>query len=464
MEMSRATLWLCVASLLCSHRVLGEDQHVLFLGNSFSFFNGGGPGVWHQYKQIAEACIPDFHVYYQHDAHAAWTLNMASKDPKAIKEVRDGVYDLLIIQDQSGLNELEEGLESVKNWFAPQARDHHARLGLYQTWSSPKYFSNLTGGTEFLKAYYTQASNLAKAQGADVVTARAGEAFLRVLRDKFDYDFQIPDFHKLYFLDFNHPSYIGHNLAAWTMVLSFNREKFTDKGCDATRVPNVAGQSTDWKFMFAQIACELAGLCPQTEYNPPNPPLEGILGDLQGDWVRKKKMPAELCHTVESSDCTFLETWRVNGTWVYQISQEGNYTEAGVAMIHKELVHHLHVAGDSVKMIPEMSLVHQVKDGKVWFEDCLVLTRPYKAKTATIDECWCMGGGQWKDYQGSDCGSYAAMVEKGYEPYSVCNRGGTGGVTAMNACPGCGKCHIPWVATLMMDDQEEERRLSAVHV
>lgn len=442
------------------HSFFAEDQHVLFLGNSYSFFNGGGPGIWDQYKHIAEACIPGFHVYYQQQSAAAWTLAMFAQDAEAKHKVADGVYDLLVIQDQSTLMELEGGLDAVKNWFGPQARKHGALLGLYETWASPSLGNNLTAWTVFLEAYYEKAAKLARAQGAEVVIARAGEAFHEVLKDKFNYDWQMPEFHKLYFSDYNHASFLGHNLAAWTMVLSFNRHRFTETGCDAHRVPNVANQNDDWKFMFAQIACELADVCPKKEVKWPEPPMTGLLLQLQGEWIRKKTLPEEVCQP--GAHCTFLEIWRVNGTLVTQTTKEGRYDQDHVEMYTQELTHYLKVDGDTVKLMPEMSHVHQVKDGKVWFDDCMVLTRPEKKNTAQVDECWCMGDGTWKDYDSATCDTYATNIAHGAIPVNICKKEG-GGIAAENACLACGKCHIPWLFELIMQkDAPEDRRLEFV--
>eukprot|EP00930_Biecheleria_cincta_P057772 TRINITY_DN43651_c0_g1_i1.p1 TRINITY_DN43651_c0_g1~~TRINITY_DN43651_c0_g1_i1.p1 ORF type:complete len:466 (+),score=70.86 TRINITY_DN43651_c0_g1_i1:41-1399(+) len=441
----------------CAVMAFAEEQRVLFVGDSFSFVNGG---VWRQYKTIAEACIPGLHVSYAQSSEGARTLAMASADPAARKLVHDMQYDILVVQDQSSLEELEEGLEAIKEWLSPAAKQHEALLGLYETWASP-YMVNITAGTLWLKAFYEKAATIARGQGAEVAIARAGEAFLKFLDEECGHDWQDPAFHTLYAGDFQHPSYLGHNLVAWTMVLSFNAKRFEHgKGCDASRVPDVPGQSKDWKPTFARIACELSGVCSKQAKSSSHKELRGQALKLQGHWVRQRKLPLPQaqCNRTDH-DCTYLEQWAINGTSVTQIGKSANWTLNGATLVTKERTHYLHVLDDdNVKMIPDMSFVKQISDNKVWFSDCVVLTRAEKADLSMVDECWCVDNAAWQDLDGRDCAWWESYVDKNnYDPSMYCNKLMNGHAAAMLSCPGCGKCSVP-------DERKEARQLTSVHI
>lgn len=422
--------------LYCTHEAFAENQHIVFIGNAFSSVNGG---IWRQYKQVAEGCIPGLNVSYEHRSDVSWTLSQATQDPSTHALVSDGQYDVLVIQEQGQLEGMEEGLDAVENVFAPAAKKHGAVLGVFETWASP-FMVNLTAGTQWLKAYAEKAANLASGTGSEVIVARAGEAFYEILKDTCDYDWQSSYYRTLFDSDLLHPSELGHNLVAWSMVLSFNAERFDDNGCDASKVPSVHGQDEVQKSKFARIACELAGVCSKSRDAPPTP-LNGLASKLQGEWVRRKQLPISQGQCT-SNNCTYLETWVINGQWVTQVSKDVNFTGGDAKMVTKESKHYLRIIGsNSVKMIPEMALVEDISDSKVLFDDCTVLTRADSAEDADIDECWCVGTDKWRDKDGRSCDWWEDYVGKnGYDPSMYCLQKMDWGAMATTICPGCGKC------------------------
>jgi len=415
---------------------VAEQQNVLFLGNSFSFVSSG---VWTQYKTIAEACIPGLQVSTTFQGQGAETLRMAGEDLATVSMVRDGHYDILVLQDQSEL--AESGYDAVKHVFAPQAKAHGALLGLYETWATPDADGkNLTQGTLLRKGYYEILAKVAREVGAEVAMARGGEAFDKVMKSVGG-DWEYPTFLHLLSGDYDHPSELGLNLVAWTMVLSFNRKRFPTTGCDTSKVPNAPGQSDEQKIFYAKIACELAGVCPPEAAGavaPVVPPGCKAGVGLQGEWVRKLKLPASECGG--SSDCTYLENWVVSGTQVTQYAREG-------AKLHSLRVSQYGTDLCYVKLLPMFAYIKRLTQTKVMFNDCQVWTRKANAAEATVDECWCVSSGLWKDAAGDTCAAYEQGQPKGQDYY--CDSTGEDRVSmfrsvrAWETCPGCQRCTEP---------------------
>lgn len=443
------TLLWKLALFHCAHGAFAETQRVVFIGNAFSSYNGG---IWRQYKQVAEACIPGLNVSYEHRSDVSWTLSQATQDRSTHALVSDGQYDILVIQEQGQLEGMEEGLEAVKNVFGPAAKTHGAVLGVFETWASP-FMVNLTAGTMWLKAYAEKAANLASGTGAEVIIARAGQAFYEILKNTCDYDWQSSYYRALFDDDLLHPSELGHNLVAWNMVLSFNAKRFDGNGCDASKVPNVDGQDEAQKSKFARVACELAGICSKPQ-DAPHASLNGLASKLQGEWIRRKQLPLAQ-GPCTSSNCTYLEKWVVGGQWMTQVSKDVNFTGDSAKMITRESKHYLRMIGNnSVKMIPEMALVEEITDSKVLFTDCTVLTRPDSAENAEVDECWCVGTEAWRDKDGRSCDWWEDYVGKNdYDPSMYCLQKMDWGEMATTICPGCGKCKA-----------RASRELRAMHV
>lgn len=425
-----------VAFLLSASMVFAEKQEVLFIGNSFSFVNGG---IWTQYKSVAEACVPGLQVSTTFKGAGAETLSQASRDPAILAALNGGGYDILVLQDQSEL--AEDGNDAVQKVFAPQAQRHGALLSLYQTWATPDADGrNLSQGTAVRKQYYDGLARVAQRSGAKVAVARAGEAFQEVL-ESVSLDYEHPEFLSLLADDYDHPSLLGLNLVAWVMVLSFNARSFSASGCDPNKVPLVPGQSDEQKSSFARIACELAGIC-QKRPALPSQPLCGAAADLQGEWVRKRTAPEckdEPRNSSSSVPCTYIEKWVVSGTQVTQISR-------GIQKQHRLRVGQY---GDlcTVKLLPTFAYVRQITESKVLFNDCMVWTRTWRANVAEPDECWCVSAQTWTDNGGNACSSYEP-VRRSQSKLS-CENIGSVHVTrfralrAWEACPGCERCSPP---------------------
>jgi len=430
---------------------VAKDQRVLFVGNSFSFVSGG---VWAQYKTITEACLPGMRVTMTFEGAGGRTLHESAMDPATRTAVMSGQYDLLVLQDQSEM--VEDATADVREFYAPQAIKHGASIGFYETWATPGADGkNLTGGTMMRKSYYESLKVAAVSSGATAFIARAGEAFLEVLKDQ-GYDWELPGFLNLLAEDMDHPTALGLNLVAWVMTMRFNNPSFTSDGCDASRVPNAHGQSDDMKARFARIACELAYICPRAP-RPPPPKLCDVVAAMQGEWVSKSKVAPYECNSLQLSgtpwlrpDCTYTDTWVVNGTEITQTSKgETKQHFLRMAQYGRMCI---------VKLIPAFAYVAALYEDKVQFNDCSVWTRRKYASTAVLDECWCSKTDSWRDASGDACGAYAEGQRKGDGTY--CESEGSEHIskfnllTASQACPACGRCTMP------PPDDASERRLT----
>jgi len=415
--------------------VAAQEQRALFIGNSFSYVQGG---VWAQYESIAEYCVPGLQVSVTSNAVGARTLSMSIAGPPA-EMVKSGGYDLLVLQDQSDL--MISGTSAVHDFFAPEAARHKATVGFYETWAKPVTGSNFTTGTLWRKAVYEKYAEISRDAGVPrVLIARVGEAFSKVL-ELYSGDTDEPAFNALYDIDREHPSLLGINLAAWVMVLAFNSDRFQAGGCDSSRVPLVPGQTEQQKRTFASIACWLSDLCPDPARAPlPSQQLCKTARALQGRWVQNKTSAEAHCATAAGqklpADCTHLVEWEVSDTSVTRRA-EGKVES-----------HNLRIRDYgwfcSVKLTPELVYVSKTTANKILFNDCQVWTRSGSEAVAKPNECMCIQTSSWKDGEGNTCDVYESGQPK-HDPTS-CNWGSGGIVSqskrlrAWQACPGCQRC------------------------
>lgn len=406
------------------------DQRVLFIGNSFSYVEGG---VWTQYKTIAEGCIPGLIVKTDFNAVGGRSLAMASGDPGARHQVEAGDYDILVLQDHSNLIDHDDGNFTIHEFYGPQAKQHNATVGMYQTWAKPDQ-GNFTATTLWRARVYEDYAQTAKAAGANVIVAQAGEAFLQMLQFYND-DTDWPAFRALYARDGSHPSALGINLVAWVMVMAFNVGILPAGGCDPQRVPLAPRQNDQQRQQFFQIACQLAGMCPTQAPTAP-PPLCKAAQAMQGNWLHNKTG----CNTGKDerklATCIHLQYWKVSGRAV----TGGDGSQA----------HSLRVRDwgsfCSVKLLPAFVMVHRVTSAKVVFNNCEVWTRVGSTERAKLDECQCITPDKWKDNHGDTC----AVYKPGQRKHHLCSSGAGWIISvrkglqmyAWQACPGCSRCDL----------------------
>ncbi len=136
-------------------------ERVLFIGNSFTFFNGG-------VDQMLKGLAPNTEV--ESATHGGYTLAMHLNDPSTMATLRRGGWTRVVLQEQSSLPVLSypDFFDAAKVMIA-EVRKVHAAPMLLMTWARP----DVVGvDTAALRSAYTTA-------GRDLTTmvVPAGTAF-----------------------------------------------------------------------------------------------------------------------------------------------------------------------------------------------------------------------------------------------------------------------------------------------
>ena len=219
---------LVLVVLTACHRQ--ASTHILFIGNSYTFVNGGID------KQL-EGLAPSTETVRL--AVSGYTLEKHWTDGKALQTIRQGGWDYVILQEQSQTPIFgQKKFYDFAREFDQEIRRSGAKTILLMTWERPDS-SNYGVTTANLAAAYTM---LGAELGAKV--APAGLAFARSLRGK-------PDL-VLYSQD-GHPTMDGTYLAACVLYGTIFEHSpagnpYSDKSI-----------STETRAYFQRIAAESLG-------------------------------------------------------------------------------------------------------------------------------------------------------------------------------------------------------------
>jgi hypothetical protein len=167
------------------------STHILLIGNSYTFFNGGLDKQLKGLAPTAETeCV----------AVGGYTLESHWNNGNALRKIRETKWDYVVLQEQSQIPVTnQKQFYDFAGKFDEEIRRSGAKTILLMTWERPD--SKQYGvTTENIAATYT---DLGKQLGAKV--APAGKAFARALRSR-------PDL-ALYSQD-GHPTMEGTYLAA----------------------------------------------------------------------------------------------------------------------------------------------------------------------------------------------------------------------------------------------------------
>ena len=167
------------------------STHILLIGNSYTFFNGGLDKQLKGLAPSAEAeCI----------AVGGYTLVSHWNDGKALRRIREAKWDFVVLQEQSQIPVVnQKQFYDYARKFDEEIRSSGAKTILLMTWERPD--SRQYGvTTENVAAAYTE---LGKQLGAKV--APAGIAFARALLHRPELALYRPD---------GHPTVEGTYLAA----------------------------------------------------------------------------------------------------------------------------------------------------------------------------------------------------------------------------------------------------------
>ena len=165
--------------------------HILFIGNSYTFYNGG---VNKQLERLASS------IETSMTAPGGFTLESHWNRGEAIKNIRKSKWGYVVLQEQSQIPVFNQGnfFKFVKE-FDDEIRNSGAKTVLFMTWERPDSV-----------VYGVTTENLAKAYNEigrqlNLIVAPVGIAFSRSLQSRPD----IP----LYSQD-GHPTIYGTYLAA----------------------------------------------------------------------------------------------------------------------------------------------------------------------------------------------------------------------------------------------------------
>lgn len=166
-------------------------KHVLFIGNSYTFYNGG-------LDQELKGLAPDTQT--ESIAVGGYTLQNHWQDGKALTEIRKGGWDYVVLQEQSQRPVFERALflEYVKK-FDVEIKNNHAKTILLMTWDRPENDAQGVTNNNVAAAYTSVGKQLG------ITVAPVGLAFGRSLALK-------PNL-QLYTED-GHPTPAGTYLAA----------------------------------------------------------------------------------------------------------------------------------------------------------------------------------------------------------------------------------------------------------
>jgi len=167
------------------------STRILFIGNSYTFVNGGLD------KQL-EGLAPSTET--ERIASGGYTLEKHWTDGNARRKIREGKWDYVVLQEQSQVPVINQPrFYEFARMFDAEIRRSGAKTILLMTWERPDS-RNLGVTTDGLAAAFTA---IGKELGAKV--APAGLAFARSLQSKPELTLYTPD---------GHPTVEGTYLAA----------------------------------------------------------------------------------------------------------------------------------------------------------------------------------------------------------------------------------------------------------
>jgi len=196
-----------LAPAACSQTGWGEaflkqsGTRVLFIGNSYTSFNGG-------LDKALEALSPSIEA--ERVAADGYTLEDHWNDGNALRRIRQGDWSYVILQEQSQLPILaRESFLGFSRQFTAEIQESGAKTVLLMTWERPDSISIGVNTANLASTYNSVGTEL----GA--LVAPVGLAFARSLRER-------PDL-ALYSGD-GHPTREGSYLAACVLYGTIARE------------------------------------------------------------------------------------------------------------------------------------------------------------------------------------------------------------------------------------------------
>lgn len=187
---------------------------VFFIGNSYSF------GVPKAFRELAASRSKDVRV--GHSAYSGWSLARHSQYPGTLKKLREGNWDVVVIQDFSKNPSQKErerriSMDPGVKFFAAEARALGAVPVLYQTWGRRDGDAQVPND-DFHKMNdrVRQGYRSASRNGGGIVIVKAGDAWER--------EFITGRGAELFLPDGSHPSSFGNAVTAEEFYRTIFRE------------------------------------------------------------------------------------------------------------------------------------------------------------------------------------------------------------------------------------------------
>jgi hypothetical protein len=187
---------------------------VLFVGNSYSF------GVPKAFSKLAAAQGKQVRV--GHATYGRWTLKMHAANGPTLRKIRDGRWDVVVIQEQSEIPAMPARKRAAA-MFPPlhqlvrETRQSGAVPVLYQTWGR-------RDGDPKLRQDDFHAMNARLRAGYQAAAKNAGSLVVVPVGDAWENEISAGQGGGLFMDDGSHPTPRGNELIAETFFAAFFRE------------------------------------------------------------------------------------------------------------------------------------------------------------------------------------------------------------------------------------------------
>jgi hypothetical protein len=187
---------------------------VLFVGNSYSF------GVPKAFSKLAVAQGKKVRV--GHATYGGWTLKMHAGNEATLRKIRDGRWDIVVIQEQSEIPAMSARKRAAA-MFPPlrqlvrEARQQGAVPVLYQTWGR-------RDGDPKRRNDDFHAMNARLREGYQAAAKDAGDLVVVPVGDAWEREIAAGRGSGLFIEDGSHPTTRGDELIAETFFAAFYRE------------------------------------------------------------------------------------------------------------------------------------------------------------------------------------------------------------------------------------------------
>jgi hypothetical protein len=186
-----------LASLSASRLAQAKDLSFLFLGNSYTYFEGQGqpdaPVLPKTIKGIAESIDPTIHLNYAFNTPGGWSFEKHFNDPVSVK-LMQAHYDEVILQGQS-----IESLE-LTPWWEANGNPGVKSFGVYLPKVLDLVFKESSSVTLYVNWGYNPKNTLLQENQPGLYfpagTPKAGERWCG--KDKFDYQKMIDESYALH--------------------------------------------------------------------------------------------------------------------------------------------------------------------------------------------------------------------------------------------------------------------------